>query len=67
LAAAAGRAVHENWTVGNFNAWVESGKTRDERKNRLDQVPEQWRKDVELHMKTVESIEFYHAKRGRKL
>jgi hypothetical protein len=55
-----------NWTTGNFNAWVEAGQTRDERKKRLSQVPEQWRKDVEIHVKTVFSLRRWQARQMKK-
>lgn len=52
-----------NWTTGNYNAWVEAGKTRGERKRRLEQVPEQWRKDVESHVQVVFAIRGFYARK----
>lgn len=53
-----------NWTLGHYNAWVESGDSKDERRARLEQVPEQYRKDVEIHVKTVFSLKRWHARQA---
>lgn len=38
---------------GEWNAYVESGKTREERAARLAEVPEHLRASVESHVRTV--------------
>lgn len=55
-----------DWTGPQYNAWVESGATREDRKARLEQVPGQYRKDVERHLKTVWAIRNFYSKKTRK-
>lgn len=57
--------MQDNWTVGNFNAWVEAGTTKDERRERLASVPEEYRADVERHVKTVFAINSFHARKAK--
>ena len=45
------RMTRQAWTVGNWNAWVESGTTRDERAARLEQVPDNMRDEVYAHVR----------------
>jgi len=39
-----------------WNGYVVSGKTREERRRRLEMVPEQWRESVKRHVKTYFAI-----------
>lgn len=39
--------------ASQWNAYVEAGKTRDERRERLAEVPEDIRESVEDHVRTV--------------
>lgn len=41
---------------GEWNGYVVSGKTREERKSRLDEVPEEWRDQVRKHVETFFAI-----------
>ena len=43
--------TRDQWTTGNYCAWVEAGATREERASRLAQVPEAWREAVEAHVR----------------
>ena len=43
--------TRDKWTVSNFCAWVEAGKSREERASRLAEVPEAWRAQVEAHVR----------------
>jgi len=52
------------WVGGQWNAYVESGSTKDVRKARLAEVPADMRKDVELHVKTVFSLRAWHARQA---
>lgn len=54
-----------DWTGPQYNAWVEAGETREERKARLEQVPEKYRNDVERHLKTVWAIRKFYSKKTR--
>ena len=38
---------------GEYQAWVEAGKTKDEQRARFERVPEHMKKRVNRHMKTV--------------
>lgn len=42
--------------LGYWNAYVVAGKTRDERRERLERVPEPLRAGVESHVRTVFAI-----------
>jgi hypothetical protein len=52
--------------MGNWNAYVESGSDRNERRARLDEVPEWYRKDVERHVQTVFAIRSFYARKASK-
>lgn len=41
---------------GVWNAYVEAGKTPEQRRARLDEVPESMRASVEAHVRTVFGI-----------
>jgi hypothetical protein len=43
----------KTWGGGNWNAYVGSGSTREERRERLADVPEEMRASVESHVRTV--------------
>jgi hypothetical protein len=43
-------------SLGQLNAYVEAGKTKEEQLKRLDEVPDKHRKDVIKHMRTVIAI-----------
>ena len=43
--------TRDQWTTGNYCAWVEAGATREERASRLEQVPASWREAVEAHVR----------------
>lgn len=47
--------MDEKWrnNLGVQSAHVASGPTRDERRRRLEQVPEHLRERVEIHVRTV--------------
>ena len=40
-------------SLGQWNAWVEGGKTKDERNKRLNEVPEGMKESVKSHVITV--------------
>lgn len=42
-----------NWRGGNWNAYVAAGKTREQRKARLDEVPGDMRLMVKSHVETA--------------
>lgn len=42
-----------NWGLGLWNGYVEKGSTRDERRQRLDEVPGELRAQVENHVRLV--------------
>ncbi len=44
-------------TLGQYNAWVEAGATKDEQLERLKEVPGQYRNDVIRHMRTVVALD----------
>lgn len=41
----------DKWTASNYCAWVEAGKSREERAARLAEVPADWRAAVEAHVR----------------
>lgn len=47
---------------GQWNAYVESGASREERAARLASVPRKWRKGVESHVSTAFAVRL--AQRG---
>ena len=49
--------------VGVWQAWVEAGKTHDERLARYAAVPINLRSRVQSHMRTVRSLERFHERR----
>lgn len=51
----------QSWTAANWNAYVPAGKTKDDRRARLEEVPDKWRDEVRRHVVTV----FELAKRGK--
>ena len=52
---------------GEWNGYVVSGKSREERRRRLDEVPEEWRDAVKRHVETYFAIMNHHKriKHGR--
>lgn len=46
---------------GQWNAYVEAGTTREERGERLEEVPISIRDDVRRHVETVFAIKRYHS------
>lgn len=42
--------------LGQWNAWCETGKTFEERKRKLKEVPEEIREQVLVHLKTVRAL-----------
>jgi hypothetical protein len=52
-------------TLGQWNAYVESGATHDERRARLEEVPEDLRATVKRHAQTVFALRKYHSRKGR--
>lgn len=38
---------------GEWNSYVESGETREIRRARLEEAPEEWRESISDHVKTV--------------
>ena len=49
-----------------WNAYVLSGETREERRRRLELVPEEWRDDVKRHVETYFAVRKYHNDRARR-
>jgi hypothetical protein len=49
--------------AGVWQAWVADARTRDERLRRFEFVPAALRTRVASHMRTVQALEAYHAKR----
>lgn len=45
---------------GEWNGYVVSGKSREERRRRLALVPEQWRDQVKRHVETYFAVRKYH-------
>ena len=53
------------WTTFNWAAYVEKGETKNERNQRLQEVPEHMRPAVIRHVKTVFAIRTYHARKAK--
>ena len=54
----------DSWSRPMWNAYVVAGSTRDERKQRLAEVPEEWHADVKRHAQMYYAIrKFYSRKR----
>lgn len=49
---------------GQWNAWCAAGADHEERKQRLEQVPEKWRADVKRHLQTVYAIKQFHKRKA---
>jgi hypothetical protein len=49
--------------AGVWQAWVAEARTRDERLRRFEAVPTELKKWVASHMRTVQALEAYHARR----
>jgi len=52
-------------TLGQWNYFVASGGTKDERAQRLAMVPEEIRAHVESHVRTVFKLKSFHRGRNR--
>jgi len=50
------------WVKGNWNAYVGSGTTREERRERLAEVPDKYRDSVESHVRTQFQIQAANKK-----
>jgi len=55
----------DKWSVGMWNGYVVSGKTRDERRARLEQVPDEYKQSVINHVETVFAIRRNAKRNGR--
>jgi len=53
-------------SLGEYNAWVEAGKTREERASRLAEVPDDMRDQVRRHVETVFAIRKFHERKKAK-
>lgn len=53
----------EHWTVGNWNAYVESGRSTQERAARLQEVPEALRPRVAAHVRCAFAVLAEHRRR----
>lgn len=51
---------------GYCNGYVVAGKTKEDRKARLNEVPEDMRQDVIRHMKTILAIRTFHENNVKK-
>ena len=49
-----------SWTQGQWNAYVEAGESREDRVNRLGEVPISMRDTARRHVETVFAIRKYH-------
>lgn len=49
-------ADKSTWVRGTWNAYVAMGESKEERKARLAEVPEEIREDVEKHVRAVFSL-----------
>ena len=49
-----------------WNGYVVSGKNREERRRRLELVPEEWRDHVKRHVETYFAVRKYHNDRARR-
>ena len=54
--------TRDQWTTGNYCAWVEAGATREERAKRLAQVPEAWREAVDAHVRCAFAVKVQASK-----
>jgi len=44
---------------GQWNAYVEAGKTREEQGERYNEAPEEFRLGIASHMRTVKDVSIY--------
>ena len=51
------------WTPPQWQAYVASQPTREQRNAALDEVPEAWRSRVRMHVETVFSVRKFYARR----
>lgn len=51
--------------LGQWQGYVASGKTREERVSRLAEVPEDMRADVKRHVETIYAIKLFHKDRAK--
>ena len=57
-----------NRVLGQWNYYVESGRTQGERRERLNEVPAELRQQVESHVRTVFKIKrFFLDSRDRRI
>jgi len=52
--------------LGQWQAYVAAGKSKEEQLRRLDEVPDDMRKSVILHMRTVIAIKTFHENNRNK-
>lgn len=57
-------AVIRPQSLGEWNAYVESGQTREERRRRLAECPERWREQVRKHVEICFSVRRYYRRQG---
>lgn len=43
-------------SLGEWNAFVEAGKSKEDQLERLEEAPDEYRKDIIRHMRTVRDI-----------
>lgn len=55
------------WTASNWNAYVETGRSRAERAKRLAEVPDNLREEVEAHVRCAFAIRHGSGKRRQEL
>jgi len=54
----------KNWITPNWQAYVVAGKTKEDRRSRLEEVPISLRDQVRRHVETYFGIKKYRKKEG---
>jgi hypothetical protein len=52
-----------DWSRYQWNAYVEAGESKDERRKRLDETPDEHKDAVKRHVQTVFAIRNYYERK----
>lgn len=53
------------WSGPSWNAYVAAGQDRADRKARLEEVPEELKADVKIHVSTVIALRNWHRRMAK--
>ena len=54
-----------DWSRYQWNAYVEAGESKDERRKRLDETPDEYKDAVKRHVLTVFAIRKFNERKSK--